>query len=113
MDFAPLRQLALELNFEAHGVDVTVAPYSNTNPLPIETRGIWLVPETAGLPSGAEFQRKNGRRIMALRRDEVPEIPRKTTVTIAADPLDEIWMVDSVDTIDADHYRVTLVLRPY
>ena len=107
MDLSSLRRLVSDINFDTHGIPVTVTPL---NDFPVEAKGIWLLPETEQLPSGSDFQRSNAKRIMAIRVDAVPGIPRKSTVTIAVpDDFDEVWIVDGIPIIDTDHYHVTLV----
>ena len=107
MDLTPLRQLALEINFDTHGIPITVNPVDG---FPVETTGIWLVPETEQLPGTSDFQKSNARRVMAIRSDLVPLVPRKSTINVPRENLlDEVWSVDAVDTIDRDHYHLTLV----
>lgn len=111
MDLGSLRALALDLNFSAHGVPVTVT-------LPLEgaiaTRGIWLVPLTEGVPGSADFQRREPKRVMALRRDEVSSVPRGTPIIAPelAGGRNRAWKVDEIDRVEADHVRVLVILDP-
>jgi hypothetical protein len=104
-----LRALALDLNLSAHGVDVTV-----TRPAPddtaIATRGIWLTTETVDVPAG-EFSRREPRRVMALRRANVPTVPRGTLIEAPEKSGDAVtvWRVDGIDRLEADHVRVIVL----
>lgn len=111
MDLGSLRALALDLNLSAHGVDVTV-----TRPVPddepIEARGIWLTPTTEGLPIGSELTRREPRRVLALRRADVPTVPRGTLIVAPEKAGDEDtleWRVDGFEHYEADHVRVIVV----
>lgn len=110
MNLAPLRALALDLNLSAHGVDVTVTVDSE----PIVTRGIWLTPTTEALPGGMGVQRHEPIRIMALRRDDVPTVPRGTLIEApirTGDPVQR-WTVDSIERVEADQTRVVVIAAP-
>lgn len=108
MDFGPLRALALDLNLSAHGVDVIVTVPEGA---PVETRGIWLTPLTDGFPSGGSHQRHEPVRIMALRREDVPAVPRGTLIVgpEKSGGVDQTWKVDGLDRLEADHARVIVV----
>lgn len=104
MDLGSLRALALDVNFSAHGVPAIVTLSRED---PITTRGIWLQPTTEDVPVG-DFTRREPRRVMALRRDEVPSVPRGTLIVapeISGGP-DKAWRADGMDRVDADHHRV-------
>jgi len=107
MDLASLRSLVREVNFATHGVPAVV-----TIPLgaPVSTRIIWLSPTTAPTPEG-EFGRNEARRSMAIRRDEVPLVPRETVVAVTEHLQSEptAWVVDGMDAIFHDHHRVVVV----
>lgn len=107
-----LRDLVLDLNFEVQGVAVIVTP---PNALAVSTRGIWVTLITEAFPTGFEVQRKMAPRVLALRRDAVPAVPRGTLVTVpAATPaaLEEVWRVDGMERADSDHWRVVVVREP-
>jgi hypothetical protein len=110
MDLGPLRALALELNFSAHGVLAVVtrpAPYNDS----IVTRCIWLTTETPGVPASTDFQRGDPRRVLVLRRTDVPAVPRNTVINAPekAGDADQNWRVDGIDRIEADQIRVIVV----
>jgi hypothetical protein len=105
MDLGEVRALVLGVNFEVHGLDVIVTRDGED---PIETRGVWLTTDTESLPSGSAFPRREPIRVMALRRDEVPTVP-KGTVIVAPETHggeDETWIVDAYDLQRADQHRV-------
>ena len=107
MDFGPFRDVVKELNFDAHGVAVTLKPAIG---LPISTSGIWLPSLLEDPPVGRDYNRREPRRVMALRRDQVASVPRGTLLTapetISGTARD--WQVDAVDEIRGDHIRVIL-----
>ena len=99
----------MESHIRAFGLPVTVTlPYADD----IVTRGIWLTPRTEEIPSGGGVQKTNARHVLALRRDEVPSVPRGTIIVAPeqAGGADQTWRVDGVESIEGDHYRVSLVL---
>ena len=110
MDLGPLRALALEINFSTHAVPVAVTIPEGWS---IATFGIWMTPLTEELPSAAAFQRSNPKRILALRRDVIPNVPRGTRIVgpEKSGDADKVWRVDGVETIEADHHRVVVVLE--
>jgi hypothetical protein len=94
---------------QAFGLSVTVTPPSEAT---IETHGVWLAPITEEIPLGAEFQRTNARRILALRRDEVPTVPRGTIIIAPEKAGDtyQKWRVEGVEVIDADYHSVSVIV---
>ena len=111
MDLGPLRALALEVNLQAHGVDITVTRPAPDN-TPIEgIKGIWLTPITEELPDRMDFQRREPRRVMALRRTDVPAVPRGTLIVAPEKSGDDPrpWRVDSLDRSDADKTHVVVL----
>ena len=111
MDFGPLRTLVLDLNREVHGVDTTVTLPDED---PIETRGIWLTPETVDFPASGELRRREPQRVMALGKDEVPRIVRGTIVLAPEKAGGEVlrWRVDGTFRVLADQHQVYLVPDP-
>ena len=112
MDLGSLRALALDVNLAAHGVPIT----SITRPMPdnepiVGVRGIWLPPLVEDPPVGRELQRREPRRVLVLRRADVPTVPRGTVIVApekAGDP-DSTWEVDGTDRLEAD--RVHVIVR--
>lgn len=113
MDLGPVRALVLDLNFGVHGVLATVTRPAPDN-VPIETLGIWLQPVAENFPGGMDFQRREPQRVMALRTDEVPTVPRGTIITAPEKRGDAVqaWRVDGIDRYDADHVRVVVIPEP-
>src|SRR5689334_8806219 len=105
MDLGPLRTLVIDLNWEVLGVDVTVTPPGGD---PVDTRGIWVTPQTELVPAGFDFPRVERRRVLALKRADVATVPRQSV--ILAREVDgespRSWKVDGVDRIEAEHVRV-------
>lgn len=109
MDLGPLRTLALDLNFSAHGVAATVTrPAPDDDP--IVTTAIWVTPTTNPLPAGLALQRHDQRRVLALKRADVPTVPTKTLIVAPpkAGDADQTWRVDGTDRVEPDHVRVTV-----
>ena len=98
-----LRAIVRDVNFATLGVPAFVAGVS--------TRIIWLTPNTENTPAGNDLTRAEPRRRMAIRRDEVPAVPRGTLVSVN-EPLQTtpvIWRVDSMESVQPDHHRVVVV----
>ena len=102
MDLAALRSLVREVNFGTHGVDAVVDG--------VATRIIWLTPVTEPTPGG-DFARSEARRSMAIRRDDVPAVPRDATIAVTEHLLaaPSLWKVDSMEAVFSDHHRVVVV----
>jgi hypothetical protein len=111
MDLGSLRDLALELNLAAHGVEVLVTLEGAAG---IETRGIWMTPISEDLPVAGEFQRREPRRVMALSRLELPSVPKGTVIQAPPKHGDnlEYWRVDGTERTEADHVRVYVIPIP-
>lgn len=111
-DFGALRLLTRDLNFEVHGLSATVTlPDADDS---IETTAIWCVPPLEEVPLGTSFQRAQPQLILALRKDDVPEVPLKTQIVVA--PIyggtATGWKVDGFDRVEPDHTRVIVVADP-
>jgi hypothetical protein len=100
--------LALQVQFDVMGLPVTVTP--SGDPV-IETTGIWLSPRLIDTPAGAEFQRRDPRRLLALSKVDVPTLVRGTRIDAAERVGDEVkaWRVDAVAVSDADHVWAVLI----
>ena len=110
MDFGALRTLVRDLNFTVHGVPITVSR-PTLDEVPVATRGIWVLPQTDGMPGGNDFQRHEPVRVMAISRDAISSVPRGTVILAPerAGTFERQWRVEGVDRIEADHVRVVLV----
>lgn len=111
MDLGPVRQLALDAIFNAHGVPATV---TRPNEQPITTRVLW-VPDNTGFGgwgandlTNLEILKTVGRRVMAVRISEVPSMPVGTMVTApeAQGKDDLTWRVDEIRHLDSEMSRV-------
>lgn len=110
MDLGALRALVVSTNLAVHGVPAVVTRPAPDNE-PIETRGIWMTPETDGEPVGSTFQRREGIRAMALSRGAVPTIPRGTVV-LAREVINSAvkrWLVDGVQREEPEIWRVFVI----
>lgn len=98
--------------FTAFAVAVTVTRPAPDN-TPIATSGIWLTPLAETFPHGTDFQRRDPRRVMALRRSAVPTLPRGTVVSApeVLSGANKTWRVDGFEqSADAEHWRAVVVL---
>lgn len=113
MDLGPLRRLALDLNFSAHGVPAVV-----TRPAPddiaIETRVIWMTTTAEDQAAGGDYTRRDPHRVMVLRRDQVATAPRGTVILAPekADDTPVSWVIDAHDKTEADQHRVIVLRQP-
>ena len=108
MDLGSLRTLAFGLNLSAHGVPATLTP---PNQPAVTTRVIWATPETQLEPPGAQFGRREPIRIAVISRSDVPSVPRGTLILApeSAGGSDQLWRVDGMERVEADHHRVIVV----
>lgn len=108
MGFGALRLLALDVAMSFQGVDATVTV---PNGDPVETRAIWTQPVSELMPVGHDFQRREPRRVLALARSAVPQLPRGTLIVAAeyegATP--RSWKVDAIERMDADQVRAIVL----
>lgn len=96
--------------FSAFGVPAVVTrPAPDDDP--IVTTAVWVMPTADLLPMGQDFQRRERRYLVALRRDAVPTLPRGTTIDAAeASGLTaRTWRVDSIESIDTEAIRAWVV----
>lgn len=80
---------------------------------PVQTAVIWLNRSEAS-PGDSAYQREEQRRVVAIRRDHVPSVPRGTLVACAALLEDEpqVWVVDATESVAPDHQRVAVIPAP-
>jgi hypothetical protein len=108
VDLGALRELVRDVNFATHGVPATVTPPGAPA---VTTRVIWLTPLSVQSPVGASFTRTEAQRIVAIPRDDVPEVPRGTLLAVT-EPFQSApvaWKVDGIDEVRADHYRAVVI----
>jgi len=94
--------------FDAFGVPATVTPPDQAA---VETTVVWISPFQDVEPPGGQFGKREPRRILALRLDEVEAVPRGTKVVapMVAGRTAEVWIVDGPVQVEDDHYRVFVV----
>lgn len=112
-DLGDVRALALEANFEAHGVDAIVTRPAPDD-TPIETRLIWPAQPADAWPAGLSLQRQEERKVAALKRRDVPTLPKTTRIVAPpkAGDADQGWIVDGTERVEPDHVRVYVVPDP-
>lgn len=119
MDLGPLRQLALELNFDAHGVGVVLP---REGQLDLLTTGIWQRPLVEDQPVGRDFSTREPRRIMAIKLlakedftgQEIIATLERGAVVVAAETIGgtaKEWQIDGVESTEPDYLSVILVPR--
>ena len=108
MDLAAVRSLVREVNFSVHGVPALVTIPDGPA---VETSIIWLTPITEQVPGGTDLRRADPKRLMALRRDCIPTVPRGTRVEVTEHLQEspDLWTVDAVERVEPDHHRVIVV----
>ena len=99
---------ALQSALDAFGLPATVTVPDGA---PVTTTAFWLPSVTVSVPVGAEYQREEQKRRIALPLAGLDAMPRGTVVVVAeylgATPTS--WRVDEAERIDFDHYRATVV----
>jgi hypothetical protein len=108
LSIGALHGLVRNINFAAFGVAATVTVPGDP---PIATKVIWLTAVNELRPDGSQFPRTESRRGMAIRRDEVPLLPRGTKIEVAEHLLTApgTWIVDGSEATFSDHHRVVVV----
>lgn len=104
-------RVPLDPLFATFGVPATVTLPAETA---IETTVVWPPPSTLEMPAPGEFSRREPQRVMALRRDEVPRVPRGTII-LAPEQLgaeEQRWRVEGPDQVEVDLVRVFVALDP-
>lgn len=111
MDLDGWRALVRDVTFGAFSVPATVTPPGEAA---ITTTAVWLPELVEDLPVGRDLNRREPRRVMALRRDEVPDVPRGTVIVaveaIGGDARN--WQIDGIQATEPGHFRVIVVPEP-
>ena len=109
VDFGTSRDATRDANWFALGVPATV---TRPREVGISTRAIWVTPVSDLLPGGADFQASRPERIIALKLNEVPTVPRGTIIDAPERGGGAVqrWEVDGRERTEADHVRV--IVRP-
>lgn len=95
--------------FTAFSLPATVTPPGGSA---ISTTAVWVTPQTVDVPILGDARVAEPRRVLALRRDQVPSAPRATVIAVAerAGQPTKQWRVDGVDRADeGDVLRVVVV----
>ena len=108
MELGALRDLVLELNMDMHGVPATVTPPGEAD---ITTRVIWLSPVVDDNPAGRELDRREPRRMMAISRTDVENVPRGTVIAAPEKHGGDSrnWQIDSTESTEPDHFKVIVI----
>jgi len=81
---------------------------------PVPTVAFWLPPVTVDHPTGADYRRAEAKRVICVPADDVPAVPRGTTIVMPE--MDGMapasWVVDETERIDSDHHRVIVTEAP-
>ena len=96
MDYGALRTMTLDMQFSVYGVPATVTPVNGDA---TDAMVIWLPPLQEDLAySSQELQRREPRRILAVRTAEVPSLPRGSRIVAAeyGSSAARTWKVDGV-----------------
>lgn len=99
--------LALDAMFGAGAADATVTRPAPDD-TPILTSVLWVTPTTDDAPLGAEFHRREPHEVAAIRKADVPTMPRKTRIVAARYPgaAARTWLVERVVVDEPDLWRV-------
>lgn len=113
VDLAAIRAIARDVEWNTLGVPVALPLGPDNNDLDerLEIQGIWLTFQPEELPGASSLQRAVPRKVMALRRDEVPTAARGLWVE-APEMIGgavKFWRVDGYLEQRDDHHRVILV----
>ena len=101
-------EVPLDPIFSAFGLDATVTVEGED---PVETTVVWIKPETPEQPEGGTFQRREQKRCLVVRRDDVPVLPRGTQI-VAPERYgaeNKTWIVDGDAHREADHIRAYVI----
>lgn len=98
----------LDAPFAIFGLPCTVTPPGGA---PVNATGVWITLQTSFLPGPLEAQVAEARKILALRGDLLPEIPRGTVIEIAerAGLALRRWRVDGWAQVDEQDLRVVVL----
>jgi len=102
--------LALGAMFGAAAVDAVVTRPAPDD-TPIQASVLWVTPTTDDAPAGADFHRRESNEIAAIRKSDVPTMPRRTRIvaerTLGAGV--RTWSVERVVVDEPDLWRVLVV----
>jgi len=104
-------EVDLDPIFDAFSVPATVRPPGADS---IETSGVWVTSTTEGRPGYGDLQRREMVRVLALKRAEVPSVPKGTAILAPETADGDVlrWRVDGFEVVEADCLRVVVVPDP-
>lgn len=99
--------------FEAFGVPATVTR-PEPDDTPIATSVIWESWPTEDAAGGFAVQRREPRRVLAMRLDQVPTVPRGTVIQAPeqAGAAIKRWKVDGFDRLETEIGRYIVIPFP-
>lgn len=79
----------------------------------VDIAGVWLLSTMPDAPPGATFSRSTTRRILSLRRSDVPTAPIRTVVICPERPgqPNKRWEIDGIEQEDPDVYECVMTER--
>lgn len=104
MDLRP----AMDPIFGAFGLPATLTPPGG---LPRAVRAVWITLQTVEAPIGGGLRMVEQERRLALRRAEVPEVPRGTFIVVAErdGQAQQEWRVEGFGRLDSELIEVLVV----
>lgn len=104
--------VSLDPLFEAFGVSAAVTLPEAADAIP--ATGVWVQVVPDQFPVGRDLQRREPRKVLALRRAEVPTLPRGTLIVAVpfGGEAPRTWKVDGIDHTEADEWRAIVVPVP-
>lgn len=100
--------------FAAFGVPATVTRRLPLEETPITTTIIWSTWLTDDAVTGSDLQRREPRRVVTVRLDQVPSLPRGSIILApeVAGGIVKRWRVDGPDRLETDLARHVVVADP-
>lgn len=110
MSFGAVRALSLSVNFDVHGVSATV---TRPGQAAVNPKAIWqIMPQEETQPYGHDFTARGPRRVLLLKKTDFPVGVERGTTVSAPELIDGTavnWIVDAVEQVQSDHWRVLVV----
>lgn len=108
MELGALCDLVLDVNFDLQGVPATVTLPGQAA---IDTRVFLLGKLMEDNPVGKDFERREPRRVIAIKRDVVANVPRGTIIVAPEKPggTERSWQIDGMQSTERDHYRIIVI----
>lgn len=102
--------LALGALFGSAAVDAVVTRPAPDD-TPIAASVLWVTPTTDDAPGGTDFHRREPHEVAAIRKSDVPTMPRRTRIVAVRHPGESArtWSVDRVVVDEPDLWRVLVV----